>query len=99
MKFLLALLLVGCAGSFEGTRVRIVSPYCQSLDAVHRTWGGVAKGSGIAASGLGAAVIPNESSGARIGIAVGAIASGALAATSVFISEDAVGSYVRDCAN
>ena len=93
----------GCAGSFEETRgsVRVSAPeltaQCVSLDGQHRTWGGVAKGSGVLAGGLGAvAALPGESDGARVGLGAGALAAGALAATAVFVSEDAAASYVND---
>jgi hypothetical protein len=111
MLFVAAFLSFGCAGSFEETRGQVkvgaaptativaVDPgYCRGLDSQHRAWGGVAKGSGAVAAGLGAGLIPSdESKELRIGLAAGAIGAGALAATSVFVSEDAASSYVRDC--
>lgn len=72
--------------------------HCESLDGQHRAWGGVAKGAAALGAGLGAGLIPSdESKELRIGLAAGAIGAGALAATSVFVSEDAASSYVRDC--
>jgi hypothetical protein len=103
---IVALLLSGCAGSFEEARIAgagphlkatPLSPHCESLDATHRTWGGVAKFSGALAGVSGLAAIPVDEKDARIALASGAAAAGAIAVTSVFISEDAASSFVRDC--
>lgn len=100
----LAFALSGCAGSFEEARaphIKLGAPplseRCQSLDSMHRTWGAGAKGSGFLAGMSGLATIPDESKEARIGLAAGAVAMGAVAVTSVFVSEDAATSFVREC--
>jgi hypothetical protein len=102
IALVVALFLAGCAGSFEESRGSVLragapelSAQCVSLDSQHRTWGGVAKGSAVVAGGLGALeAIPGESKGAHIGLGAGALAAGAVAATAVFVSEDAASSYV-----
>jgi hypothetical protein len=104
---LIGLLALGCAGSFEEAKgaapigsAAAPAPdpaYCRGLDSEHRVWGGIAKGAGAVAAGLGAGLIPDESKDLRIGLAAGAIGAGAIAATSVFISEDAAVAYVKDC--
>jgi hypothetical protein len=70
---------------------------CVSLDSSHRIWGGLAKGAAVAAAGLGALEVPDLGKDARIGIGASAIGVGAIAAASVFISEDAAASWARDC--
>jgi hypothetical protein len=46
----------------------------------------------------GLATIPtDESKELRIGLAAGAVTMGAVAVTSVFVSEDAATSFVREC--
>jgi hypothetical protein len=102
----------GCAGSFEEARattptkrmgvplngvVGIDRAECVSLDSSHRIWGGLAKGAAVAAAGLGALEVPDLGKDARIGIGATAIGMGAIAAASVFISEDAAASWARDC--
>jgi hypothetical protein len=102
---LLALLSFGCAGSFDEARsphfklgaAPPLSERCQSLDSTHRTWGAVAKGSGFLAGVSGLGAIPDTSQELRIGLAVGAVTMGAVAVTSVFVSEDAASSFVREC--
>jgi hypothetical protein len=70
---------------------------CIALDGTHRAWGGVAKGAGVVAAGLGALEVPDMGKNARIGFGAGALAMGGVAAASVFISEDAATSWARDC--
>jgi hypothetical protein len=83
-----------------GTRVALMvdtRSECISLDGTHRTWGGIAKGAGAVTVGLGALEVPDMGKEARIGVGVGALVTGAVAAASVFISEDAATSWARDC--
>jgi hypothetical protein len=102
----LVVLLPGCAGSFEESRgsVRMgVSPElvqrCASLDDAHRNWGAVAKGTGVLAGGLAAAeALPAIGEKGRLALAGGALASGAVAAFSVFEAEGAATSWSRECA-
>jgi hypothetical protein len=105
---LIALCLGGCSGSFEeAAKPRFaLSPTpardatrCASLDDGHRTWGGVAKGSAVLAGASGVAVIPipSDDKTARISVAGGAVAAAALAAASMFVSDDFATAWSREC--
>jgi hypothetical protein len=96
--------LSGCAGSFEesraaahpGIKLTPLSDRCVSLDSTRRAWGASAKGAGFLAGGAGLATIPEYDKSARVGVAIGAAAAGALAVTSVFVSEDAATEFVKE---
>ncbi len=108
---LTALLLVvsGCAGSLPeahavGMKERakigaspMPSEYCSGLDSAHRTWGGIGKVSALLAGGSGVATIPTDDKDVRTGLAIGAAAAAAIAAGSIYFSEDAASSWARDC--
>ena len=101
--FPVPLLVLGCAGSFEESRasVRIGAPElsarCASLDDQHRTWGGIGKGSAVLAGAAGLSVIPVSGETGKVSLAAGSAVAGAVAATAVYVSEQAAGSYVREC--
>jgi len=107
---LLAASVSGCAGSFEEIRVlrpsletagqmriRLLDERCVSLDNQHRYWGAVGKGTALLAGAEGVATWPAHSADAQIGLAVGAGVSAAVAATALYISEDAGDAWVREC--
>jgi len=105
---LLALLLGGCAGSFEEAKLAGMDPqaraaapppteHCISLDSQHRTWGGVAKVSAVVAGAEGLSSIPVDDQKVRIGLAAGTAAAAALAAGAAYVSEDAAASWAREC--
>lgn len=100
--------LSGCAGSLDSARtgglaLRLTpattqpTPYCLALDERHAVFGGVAKGAAILSGASGLATLPVNDDGARLGLAIGALAAGSIAASSVFVAEDAATRYVRDC--
>jgi len=104
----LALLLGGCAGSFEEAKLAGMDPqaraaapppteHCISLDSQHRTWGGVAKVSAVVAGAEGLSSIPVDDKKVRIGLAAGTAAAAALAAGAAYVSEDAAASWAREC--
>lgn len=102
---LLLLSFTGCAGSFEEARLaraplRSASPptaRCISLDSQHRTWGAIGKGAAVLAGAEGIATWPVNSHDAQVGLAVGAGLTAAVAATAVYVSEDAGSTWVREC--
>jgi len=72
---------------------------CASLDTTHRTWGAVAKFSGVVAGAGGLATLPIDSDQKtlRTSVAISALLVGGLAAASVYVEQDAAGAYARDC--
>jgi hypothetical protein len=102
----LALVLTGCAGSFEEARLvrhgnvaaAPPSQRCVSLDSQHRAWGAVAKGAAFASGASGLATIPVRSDAARDALAVGSVIAGITAATSVYVAEDTAAAWARECA-
>jgi len=72
---------------------------CADLDAQHRAWGGVAKFSGVlaGAGGIATLPLPEDDKAARITIATTALVLGGLAAASVYIAEDAAGTWAKEC--
>lgn len=104
--FALAVALFGCAGSFEeaktagvpaGIKLAPPSERCVSLDDTHRMFGAVEKGAAFLAGGAGLATIPEYDKTARVSVAIGAAAMGALAVTAAFVSQDAAVSWSREC--
>lgn len=99
-----ALLLSGCAGSFEEARVagqgiRLGTPSeCQAYDDGHRNWSAVEKAAGLLAGGSGLASIPlGDKEDLRIGLAAGAVGA---ASVSVFAAVQADGfakDWAREC--
>ena len=109
---LLALILSGCAGSFEASRavsLRAATPQgtaertaalsarCLSLDGRRQTWGAIAKGSAVLAGASGVAAIPADSKNARIALATTGVAAAALAASAVFLAETNGSAWVEEC--
>jgi hypothetical protein len=96
-------LVTGCAGSLEETRAQIKlgapppSERCVRLDATRRDWGAVGKGAAVLAGASGLSTIPIEDEGVRVGLAVGSVAMGAVAATAFAVAEGASSSWVREC--
>lgn len=105
LVLLVTLLATGCAGRFEearGPSVRLgaspeLSARCISLDDGRRAWGGTAKGSGFLAGATGIAMIPVHDARAEVGLAIGTVALGATAVTSVFVAESLGESWAREC--
>ena len=102
------MLIVGCAGSFEESRLAGLDPQaraaaaprserCMSLDDAHRTWGAIGKGTAVLAGAEGVATWPVKSDDAKIGLAIGAGVTAAVAATAVYVSEDYGTTWAREC--
>jgi hypothetical protein len=102
------LVLSGCAASFEESKLAGLDPQtraaapppsdrCMSLDSAHRTWGAIGKGAAVLAGAEGIATWPVDSDDARIGLAVGAGVTAAVAATAVYVSEDYGSTWAREC--
>ncbi len=74
---------------------------CATLDQEHRTWGAVAEIAGVlaGAGGVSTIPIPEDQKATRVAVATSAIVLGAVAATAVWISQDAAASWARDCAS
>jgi len=69
---------------------------CATLSDRASTWSAIAGGSALLAGGGGLAIIPTESSGARLAIAIGSVAVGALAAASQVVSSRASSQFVAE---
>lgn len=105
---LAVLLLTGCAGTFETSRLvtsrgsspssSALSARCHQLDDRRQLYGGIAKGAAVVAGGVGLASIPAESKGARIGLAAGGVGAAAVAAGAVYVAELAGQSWAEECA-
>jgi len=104
----LLLLVSGCAGSFEESRLAGLNPQarasappqterCRSLDDQHRWLGGVAKGSAFLAGASGIATWPVDNERAELGLAIGAGVMGATAVTAEYLSSEAESAWVREC--
>ena len=96
-----ALLVAGCAAPLQ-QQATLGGPgqaqACGRLDSDHRTWGAIAKFSGALAGSGGLVAIPtDERKELRWVAGLSAAAFGALAATAVYVSEDAAASWARDC--
>lgn len=100
--------ITGCAGSFEEAKLAGVSPQaraaaappsarCMSLDNQHRVWGAVGKGTAVLAGAEGLSTIVTDNEKLQTGLAIGALATGAISATAVYVSEDAATSWAREC--
>jgi len=105
----LCLLLPACAGSLGEARAPAPGRFaarpppsvrCQTLDDRHSLWASVAQGSGIfaGASGIGTLPVPESDKAERIGLGVGALITGGLAAFAVCMSSASSESWVRECA-
>ncbi len=73
------------------------SEYCQSLNAQHRTWGGIGKGSAFLAGGAGLGTVAVDDDKTRMGIAIASATMAAISVMSIFFSEDAAVDSARDC--
>lgn len=101
-----ALCGAGCAGSLEAARAPravAVSPEqsdrCTRLDDEHAVTGGFAKAFAVAGGASGLASIPvDDDKRLRIGLAIGAVTSAAIAVGMQFISDAAATSWSRECA-
>jgi len=102
MRFaVLALLVAGCASPLQ-QRAAVGGPFeaqrCATLDDSHRSWGALAKFSGALAGSGGLVAIPTDDhKDVRWIAGLSAAALGALAAASVYVSEDAAAAWARDC--
>lgn len=108
---LVALISVGCAGSFESARLAGLPPTmkasppsarCQQLDADHYTWDAVSKGAAVfaGAEGLGQIPVRDESKHAqeiRMGLAVGTAVAATTAVVAATISDGLGESWAREC--
>jgi hypothetical protein len=100
-----ALLVAGCAGTFEEAKLAGINravpvsdvEYCRELDSSRITWGAIAKGSLLAASASGISMIPVESKTAEIAIASGVVAFGTLGVSAIVVSEGKGEAWARDC--
>lgn len=105
MRKLIILILcsAGCAGRLgvAPSTTEVQLSRCNSLDDKHMIWGGVAKGASVIAGGEGLMMLPLSDSDKTVKTVVAstALAAGALAAASVFISEDAASTWGRECQN
>jgi len=113
MKHVFALIafvavLTGCAASFEESKLAGLDPQkrmsapppsarCMSLDNQHRVWGAVGKGTAVLAGAEGLSTIVTDNEKLQTGLAIGALATGAISATAVYVSEDAATSWAREC--
>lgn len=90
----LCFLLSGCAGSWGHAKH---PDRCATLDDRRVFWGGVAKGSAVAAGMSGLSTLPLEDDGARIAVAVGGVTAAVVAASSVYVAESSGASWAREC--
>jgi hypothetical protein len=101
MKLLALFVLLACVGCTAPLAQPSHTPtqMCASLDATHRTWGAVAKFSGVVAGAGGLATLPIDSDekALRASVAISALLIGGLSAASVYVEQDAAGAYARDC--
>lgn len=90
--------LAGCTGTLHG-RSATPSDACIGLDNTHRTWGAIAKFSGVIAGGGGLATLPidTDQKTARITVATSALVLGGISAAAVYIEQDAAGAYAKEC--
>ena len=72
---------------------------CQSLDERHMVWSSLAKAGAAVTGAAGLTTIPVEDTGARIGIAVGAVVVGAFTAAAITVADSAAESWSRECAS
>jgi hypothetical protein len=103
---LLAVVLFGCAGSFEeaklGGRTGVIAaptptPYCVSLDDGHRLWGGVAKGAAVLAGAEGLSAIPIEDKTTRVILLSTGAAIAVVGGVAVYVAEDYAAAWARTC--
>lgn len=108
-----AVLLVGCSGSFEASRRQLSwsrqlraetgqstirdSPRCESLDAQHRWWGGAEVAGAALTGATGIAAYPADTATERKAIAGTAIALGAVTLLAHFEDSAATDAWVREC--
>lgn len=94
-------LLSGCAAPL--TQPETPASYnCAALDNTHRTWGAIAKFSGVVAGSGGLATLPltsDDDKTARIAVGVSAVVIGGIAAAAVYVEEDAASTWSAECQN
>ena len=109
---LAALLLAGCAGSFEEARSvgqkhrtlgeaaapAVPSDYCQSLDRGHIGWAGIELGAASLAGASGLGQIPAKTDTVRAWLAAGTVTMAATAAVAGGFANGAANSWTRACA-
>ena len=93
-------LALGCTAPLERPAKAPSSVDCAALDDQHRTWGAVAKFSGVLSGSGGLATLPvaDDQKTLRFTIGISAAVLGALAVTSVYVEQDAAATWARRCA-
>ena len=102
----LAFALSGCAGSLEAARppraAASVSPerveHCDSLDTEHRVESGLAKAFALAGGTAGLSTIPMQDVEGDRALAIGALASAAVAAGLQVAADLSATAWARECA-
>lgn len=99
--FIAMLFLSSCAQSLRAAGFAPLAAVssaerCATLSDRASTWSAIAGGSALLAGGGGLAIIPTESSGARLAIAIGSVAVGALAAASQVVASKASSQFVAE---
>jgi len=105
---LLAILLGGCAGSLEESKLAGLDPQaraaaqpaserCQSLDNEQRWLGGASKGLVFLGGASGIATWPVESHDAKVGLAIGAGVAAAGAVVTEYIADGARSRWAQEC--
>lgn len=70
---------------------------CRELDDDRSLWAALAKGGAIVAGGSGLAAVPVDDQGARLGLALGAVAAAAFAALASELQEGRGDEWAREC--
>ena len=72
---------------------------CAGLDDAHRAWGAIAKFAGVLSGTGGLATLPisDEQKTLRFSVGISSAVLGALAATAVYIEQDAAATWAKEC--
>ncbi len=107
MKFLFLAAIAGCTAPLERTPATPERPFasaaavydCASLDRDHRTWGAVAKFSGVLSGSGGLATLPisDDQKTLRFSVGISSAVLGALAVTAIYVEQDAAATWARKC--
>ena len=106
--FLALLTLPACAGSLEETRLAGLNPQarmaapppsarCASLDDQHRWFGGIGKTTAVLAGAEGISTWPIHSERGERALAIGAGVTAAVSIGSLYLSDQALASWQREC--
>lgn len=103
-----ALLLGGCAGTFEEARIAGIQRHrelgaavsdrtrCVQLDNRRTTWGAIAVGAGVLAVPAGLASIPVKNDEAQAGLVAGSVAAAALTVSAKLVADNASHEWVAE---